>query len=242
MFKGGDNSPNSASSYRPISLLSLPSKLLERVVHNKLMGYLLSNNLLSSRQFGFRPGGSTQEALLYATNDWHIQLDQRSSVAAILIDLFKAFDRVPHHDLITTLSSIGIHGTLLTWFASYLTNRSQQVVLDGHSSATSPVSSGVPQGSILGPLLFSIYLNPLANIPLSRNSKLIMYADDIVLYRPIHSPIDVEVLQTDVDQVAAWITSADLSLNCNKTKLMVLSHKRSPPTVHVRLPDASVIP
>ena len=135
------------------------------------------------------------------------------------------FDRVPHHHLITTLSSIGIHSTLLTWFASYLTNRSQRVVLDGHSSATSPASSGVPQGSILGPLLFSIYLSPLANIPLSRNSKLIMYAGD-----------------TNVDQVAAWITSVGLSLNCNKTKLMVLSHKRSPPTVHVRLPNASVIP
>lgn len=182
VFKGQGNS-SSVSCYRPISLLSLPSKVLERVVHNRLMSYILSNNILSSHQFGFRPGSSTQEALLYATNDWYGHLDHGHPVASVFFDLSKAFDKVLHNSLISTLTNIGLSGPLLAWFRSYLLNRSQKVVIDGCSSAVHAVTSGVRQGSILGPLLFSIYLNPLTNIPLSHGSTLILYADDI--YSPI---------------------------------------------------------
>ena len=108
-------------------------------------------------------------------------MDHGLSVASVFFDLSKAFDRVPHSQLISTLANIGVSGSLLAWFRSYLSNRSQRVVLDGHSSTIHAVTSGVPQGSILGPLLFSIYLNPLTNISLSRDSTLILYADDIVL-------------------------------------------------------------
>ena len=109
-------------------------------------------------------------------------------------------------------------GSLLAWFRSYLSNRSQRVVLDGHSSTIHAVTSGVPQGSILGPLLFSIYLNPLTNISLSRDSTLILYADDIVLYRPIATHSDVESLQADVDKVSKWVRDAGIFFECPKVK------------------------
>ena len=231
VFKGQGN-PSSVSNYRPISLLSLPSKVLERIIHNCLMNYLLSNNVLSSRQFGFRPRSSTQEALLYTTNDWHYHMDHGLSVASGFFDLSKAFDRVPHSQLISTLANIGVSGPLLAWFHSYLSDRSQRVVLDGHSSTIHTVTSGVPQGSILDPLLFSIYLNPLANISLSRDSTLILYADDIVLYRPIATHSDVESLQADVDKVSNWVKAAGLSLNAKMSKV-VFSRKRAPPVVNI---------
>ena len=146
-------------NYRPISLLPLPSKILERIIHNHLLNHLLSNNFLSPRQFGFRPGSSTQEALLFATHDWSCHLDKGSSVAAVFFYLSKAFDKVPHCQLLSALANAGVSGSLLHWFRSYLFNRFQRVVLDGHISEVHSVSSGVPQGSILGPLLFSIYVN-----------------------------------------------------------------------------------
>ena len=232
VFKGQGN-PSSVSNYRPISLLSLPSKVLERIIHNRLLNYLLSNNVLTLHQFGFRPGSSTQEALLYATNDWHHHMDHGLSVASVSFDLSKAFNRVPHSQLISTLANIGVSGSLLACFRSYLSNRSQRVVLDGHSSTFHAITSGVPQGSILGPLLFSIYLNPLTNISLSRDSTLILYADDIVLYRPIATHSDVESLQADVDKVSNWVRDAGLSLNAQKSKVIVFSCKRVPPVVNI---------
>ena len=129
-------------NYRPISLLPLPSKILERIIHNHLLNHLLSKNFLSPRQFGFRPGSSTQEALLFATHDCCI--------------FYLAFDKVPHCQLLFALANAGVSGSLLHLFRSYLFNRFQRVVLDSHISEVHSVTSGVPQGSILGPLLFSI--------------------------------------------------------------------------------------
>ena len=110
----------SCMNFRPISLLSLPSKILERIVHNQLLNHLLSNDLLSSRQFGFRPSSSTQEALLFATHDWSCYLDKGLSVAAVFFDLSKAFDKVPHCQLLSALANVGVSGSLLNWFRSYL--------------------------------------------------------------------------------------------------------------------------
>ena len=155
--KSGD--PSSALNYRPISLLPLISKILERIIHSRLIIYLQTNRLLSSCQYGFRPCSSTQEALLSVSNYWHLMLSNHRQVASIFFDVKKAFNSVPHDKLIRSLAHIGVCGPLLQWLTDYPQNRHQRVVLDGESSSLVSVSSGVPQGSILGPLLFIIFMN-----------------------------------------------------------------------------------
>ena len=152
--KSGD--PSLATNYQPISLLSLVSKVLERLIHSKLLNYILSNDLRSNCQHGFRPGSSTQEALLLATNDWHNLLNFNKQVAVVFVDIHKASDSVPHHLLINSLIDFGVSGHLLTWFKSYLSDRKQWVVLDGESSALIPVTSGFLKDPSLVPshLLF----------------------------------------------------------------------------------------
>ena len=150
------------------------------------MNHLLSNSIISRQQFGFRPQSSTQEALLAATNDWHQYLDSNLSVGCVAFDLSKAHDSLPHPTILSNLSQEGIHGRLLDWFQNYLSNRLQKVVLDGHESSTAHVTSGVPQGSILGPLLFTISMDPLTSLSLSKDSKIILYADDIYYINILH--------------------------------------------------------
>ena len=221
-------SPSSSpSDYRPISLLPIISKVLERHVFNFLSDFCTQHNLLSDSQYGFRSGFSTISALLSVTNDWFSLLDSHNSVCAVFFDLRKAFDSVPHQLLLDTLSSSGIPPHLFLWLRNYLSNRSQKVVVNGSSSCTSHVLSGVPQGSILGPLLFIIYINGLCNISLSPSAKLIMYADDILLYQPYNSISDISLIQSNIDSVSSWISSHSLTVNVSKTKYMFISLKSS---------------
>ena len=187
------------------------------------------NFILSPRQFSFRPGSSTQETLLTATHDWQSCLDRGLSTAALFLDMSKAIDKVPHCKLLHSLSSAGVIGPLLQWFQSYLTNRCQRVVLNGHSSSPLPVKSGVPQGSILGLLLFVVYINSLANLDLSPRSSIILYADDILIYRSISSSNDCALLQHDVDTISLWTASSGLAINPTKSTLLVISRKRVKP-------------
>ena len=218
-----DGDPTSPSNYRPISLLSLISKALERIVHKRISKFLYSNKLLSNCQFGFRPKSSTQEALLSVTNDWHKLLENDHQVATVFFDVKKAFDSVPHPQIISSLQAVGICGNLLHWTKDYLTNREQRVVLEGTMSDPVAVTSGVPQGSILGPLLFNIFMNSIANINLSTNAKLILYADDILLYKPINSTIETQDLQGDVNEINSWMQSHGLTANHSKTKLLTIT-------------------
>ena len=172
--KSGD--PSLATNYRPILLLSLVSKVLERLLHTKLLNYIIPNNHLADCQHR-----------LLATNDWHHILSSNKQIAVVFFDICKAFNSVPHHLLINSLIDTGISGPLLTWFTSYISDRKQRAIFDGEPLALCPVTSGVPQGSILGPLLFIIYMNSTSQISLSLNTKLLLFADYIVMYKPINS-------------------------------------------------------
>ena len=222
--KSGD--PSLVNNYRPISLLSLVSKILERIVHSNLMDYLTHHNHISPNQFGFRPRSSTQEALLKVTNCWHHDLKHNKQVGVVFFDIRKAFDSVPHTRLLSALADVGVRGNLLNWFSDYLSNMKQRVVLDGVASSLTHAFSGVPQGSILGPLLFIVFMNSITHLELSHGSNITLYADDILLYKPINSADDLILLQQDVDSVLNWIQSNSLSPNTAKTQL--INSLRSP--------------
>ena len=147
------------TNYRPISLLPILSKVMEIVVNNCLRQYLEDNKLLFSSQYGFRLGRSSADALICLTQQWEDALDRRSDVLAVTLDIRKAFDRVWHRGLIHKLSSFGISGLLSAWISSFLSDRSQSVILDGFTSSSKSINSGVPQGSVLGTTLFLLFIN-----------------------------------------------------------------------------------
>jgi hypothetical protein len=224
-----------ASNYRPISILSIVSKLLERHVHQILFDYLCINHPLSARQWGFMPGRCTASALLTVTHDWLQQLELGNEVCSVFFDLRKAFDSVPHCLLLQRLEEIGIDPYIVQWIRSYLTCRSQVVVVVGEQSSSLPVISGVPQGSVLGPLLFLIFIDEIAS-QISTDSKISLFADDIALYRSILSDVDYSILQSDVSAIVAWINSSLLSLQPAKCCYMLISRKKNktPSPVHHR--------
>ena len=217
-----------AKNYRPISLLSVISKVLERHIHGKILVHLQATCPLSDSQWGFCSGKSTVQALLTATNDWLHMMESGIEAGAVFFDFTKAFDSVPHKALIEKLQAIGLDGFLVQWITDYLTNRKQCVVVGGATSEFVPVVSGVPQGSVLGPLLFLIYINGIAELPLSPGSKLVIYADDVLLYRPIRQASDFQLLQQDVDALGIWADNNYLTFNPSKCKAMVFSSRRQP--------------
>ena len=216
---------SSPSNYRPISLLCLVSKLLEKHIHSFLSDFCISHHLISPHQYGFLPRRSTASALLYSTHSILSLLESHLSVCGVFLDLKKAFDSVPHLPLLDLLASLNLPPHLLNWLHSYLINRTQRVVIKGSTSPPCPVSSGVPQGSILGPLLFIIYINGLTDLPLSPSTQFVLYADDIFLFSPINSPSDMQNLQSDLDAISHWLSSHHLHLNSSKSKFMFFSRK-----------------
>ena len=221
--------PNSdeLSNYRPISLLSITSKVLEKIIYDRVAAHLECNYPPMQNQWGFLPGKSTTSAILSATQEWFTLLEEGKEVGAVFFDLTKAFDSVSHRQLIAKLESTGLSPYFLNWIKSYLTDRKQTVVLNGVSSQPLPVLSGVPQGSILGPLLFLVYINDICDAGTSNGSKLVVFADDILLYRAIHTQDDHTALQHDVDTLAAWSSTKLLKFNPAKCKAMLLSRRRS---------------
>ncbi len=178
IFKTRD--PTSTNNYRPITILPTLSKLLERIIHHQVYNYLQEHKLLASQQFGFRTNLSTTIALAHFTEQILDNLDDRKITGAVSIDLRKAFDTVDHTIFLEKLRTIGFTSSVLDWFCSYLSNRTQVTMINNLISDPKPVTVGVPQGSILGPLLFLIYINDLPEC--LTHCKLILYADDTLLY------------------------------------------------------------
>ena len=219
------SSPFSPSDFRPISLLPLTNKILERHLFNWLQRFCDANNILSSCQFGFRPHFSTESALLTTTNLWFSLFNSRSSICTIFFDLQKVFDSGPHEPLLDILSKYKLPSHITRWFRSYLTCRSQYVVVDGSVSSKRMVTSGVPQGSILSPLLFILYLNDISTLPFPSSISLTLYADDILLSYPFQSSFDFSLPQGNIDLLSSWLKSRYLTINISKTKYMIISVK-----------------
>ena len=175
-------SKSDVKNYRPISLTSILSKCLEHIVVSNFMDHLESNNILTPYQHGFRKHRSTVTQLLLTCNDFATSLDNHSQVDGILLDFSKAFDKVSHKHLFYKLSFYGLRGNYLNWVKSYLQNRTQCTLIDGQTSNESLVSSGVPQGTVLGPLFFLCFINDLPDVVAS---QIRLFADDALLYRQI---------------------------------------------------------
>ena len=206
IFKGGDRF--SPSSYRPISLTCITCKILERLIKRVMLSHLLSNGLLSRSQHGFLPGRSCITNLILFEDSLMDAYDRGVLTDAVFFDFSKAFDRVPHGPLLHKLQAYGIGRVLCQWIEAFLTGRSFRVRIGSHLSDPSPVTSGVPQGSVLGPILFLIYVNDL---PDHLEVDSLFYADDLKIWSS-----DAVSLQRDIDKVKQW--SIDWSLPLNETK------------------------
>ena len=216
---------DSPSDYRPISLLSLVSKLLEKHIANILFAHLLSRNLIPPNQFDFVPSRSTSDALTSACHLIFSSLDSLSSSCGVFLDLRKAFDSVSHSCLLEKLYSLDLPPNLCSWLYSYLSGRSQRVRIGTNLSNSLPVSSGVPQGSILGPLFFIIFFNDIASLSLSPSSKLFIYADDVLLLHSVICPSDITSLNLDLQIISSWLSQKSLCINVKKSKYMFFSFR-----------------
>lgn len=210
-------SKHSPLNYRPISLTSISCKLLEHVLYSQLVNFLESNSFFSGSQHGFRRLYSCETQLLSFTHKLHIILNCRSSADCVFLDFSKAFDKVCHKLLLLKLSRLNLDPNLLPWIEHFLSGRSQFVTANNHNSSLSPVRSGVPQGSVLGPLLFLIYINDLPN---SISSHIYLFADDCVIVREITNDSDVSALQHDIIAVSTWCNTWLMELNTTKCKVM----------------------
>nr|VZI22332.1 unnamed protein product [Spirometra erinaceieuropaei] len=223
LYKGG--SRVSANNYRPVSLTSICCKIMEKIIKQQLMQFLEQNHLLSDSQHGFCKSGSCVTNLLYCLEHWTRAVDRGDMMHVIYIDFKKAFDSVPHHRLLYKLSRAGVRGKLLMWIRSFLVGRSQAVHVSDQQSAEVAVKSGVPQGSVLGPTLFLVYVNDCAN---ELNCDVAMFADDIKIWSTIRSEVDEARLQTNLDHLGQWSKNWLLPFNVNKCNFLRVGRTSSP--------------
>ena len=217
IFKKGAR--NRAANYRPISLTSIVCKLMESIVKESVMNHLLQHGLLSPKQYGFISGRCTATQLLRYLDICVENLVNGEVTDTIYLDFSKAFDTVPHLRLLEKLKSYGISGDIITWVREFLSNRTQIVKVNGEESFTAPVLSGIPQGSVLGPLLFVIYIN---DIPESILSHAFLFADDTKVFRKISNKRDSVILQEDIKSLESWTEKWLLEFNIDKCHVLTL--------------------
>ena len=211
VYKKGNRS--NVTNYRPISLTSICAKIMEHIIYHSIMDHLNQNNILIENQHGFRSNNSCVTQLITLTKDISSALDHQKQIDIILLDLSKAFATVPHERLLTKLRYYRINDSTYNWIQTWLTRHSQCVVLDSESSSPVPVLSGVPQGTVLGPLTFLLYINDITK---GINSALRLFADDCLLYRVINSVEDTSKFREDLDRLSEWENTWQLKSNVSK--------------------------
>ena len=215
--KGKRSAPN---NYRPVSLTSVTCKILEHIICHHIWEHLEQYNVLTDFQHGFRKRRSCETQLIVTLHDLVTAVNEGRQVDAFILDFSKAFDRVPHERLLYKLNHYGIQGNLLAWIKNFLTQRTQSVTLEGVTSRSCPVTSGVPQGTVLGPLLFLLFVNDL---PRGISSSIRLFADDCLLYRTINDIGDGLSLQRDLDALSKWEKDWQMAFNIEKCHTMCIS-------------------
>ena len=230
-----NSNTSSPTNYRPISLLPIVSKLLECHVYSVILSHLKTHYPLSSVQWGFLEGRSTVTALLHCINEWLKALEDGKEVCAIFFDFQKAFNSVPHSLLMAKLHSLGLNEYILCWLNNYLSNRVQSVV-NGSESAPAEVLSGVPQGSVLGPLLFVIYIDDVPSVLHNLGPEVNLFTDIVLLYHVVSKEEDFALVQEAVSLLDNWSVDNDLNFNLTKCKYIITSRK-----LHPTLPNTPLL-
>lgn len=235
IHKSGDKSIE--SNFRPISLTSTACKLLEHIILKHLTVFLEREGILSNNQHGFRQGLSTITQLTEVIHDLALGINNHRQTDVILLDLSKAFDCVCHAKLITKLTNLIGDGEITAWVRDFLFNRSQFVVFEHFASETVPVTSGVPQGSVLGPLLFLMYINDITN---NIDSKIKLFADDCIIYREINIEQDHHSLQKSLNTIAEWCSDWQMTINVKKSACMTITRKKQPSNFRYNINGAAL--
>ncbi len=225
IFKKGD--PTDPGNYRPISVLPLINKIFEKIIFARLNSFFTSKNILHQNQFGFRKAHSTMHALMEMTDDLQSSLDKGQFSCSIYIDLKKAFDTVDHKILLSKLSHYGVRGNFHKLLSSYLSNRQQYAVVNGVSSELLKTQCGVPQGSVLGPLFFNVYVNDI--VMSSQIAKIILFADDTNIRYVSTSYATLQgIVNEDLGRIFEWFSANKLTVSLEKTKYMIFAPPRAP--------------
>ncbi|CAC5377680.1 unnamed protein product [Mytilus coruscus] len=221
LFKKNDRTI--PSDYRPVSLTCITCKLLEHVIYSNLMQHFEDPNILNSRQHAFRRRHSCETQPINVIHDWATSIDNRKQTDIFILDFEKAFDTVPHELLKSKLHKYGVPKNILNWINAFLSTRSQCVIVNGTKSKTSTVLSGVPQGTVLVPILFLVHINDIAE---NVTSEIRLFADDCVCYRKIKNEDDCAELQKDIDTLGNWATNWGMRFQPIKCNMMTLSRKK----------------
>ena len=223
IFKKGNKS--TPANYRPVSLTCVSTKLMEHIIFHSIMDHIDSNKLLKDYQHGFRQKHSTESQLIITMEEIARALDDRNQIDMLILAFSKAFDTVPHQRLLNKIDHYGIRNKTKGWIQTWLTTTSQRVVVDGEASETVHVDSGVPQGTVLGQLMFLLYINDFGD---NITSSIKLFADDCLLFRNIKSIDDTKILQDDLSRLSMWTSKWQMLFNAKKCYTMRLHRKKQP--------------
>ena len=230
----------SVGNYRPISLLPIFSKIFERLVYNRVIEFIDNNKILSELQFGFQKNKSTEQAVSTILSTLDEAKSRRDSSYCIFLDFAKAFDTVNHEILLKKLDHYGVSGVALDLLRSYLSNRTQQTEINGVLSDTGIIKHGVPQGSVLGPLLFLLYINDISES--SKILKFFLFADDTTVHYSDKTSSDTEnLLNNELSKVSDWLAANKLSLNVKRSNFLHFHHgKIKKPSINLKINGINV--